>query len=325
MRESSNTQIDFRNSPIFYFLVKIVKKILVAKYPRFVAAINLRIRARNPKNINQKILWKMAHDKRAYLTLFADKHKVRDYVASKIGPEYLTQLYHVGAPGERIPWDRLPREFVIKCNHSSGGSLIVSLNAQKTYPRKLDSLNWGKYLLHPDNVEREKVQDFFNKLLLKNYADFPGFREFAYLGIAPKLIVEELLKNDDGDIPSDSKFWCINGRVELIQIDVARFSNHSRQLLDRNWNRVAGSLAYPLLEEDLAVPSNLQEMIEIAESLADSVDFVRVDLYDLGSRIVFGELTNYPGGGIEKFKPSEIASHLGSLLKLDLQGSSFNR
>lgn len=260
----------------------------------------------------------MAYDRREYQTLFADKYKVREYVSAKIGNQHLTKIHYVGGSGEQIPWNDLPMEFVIKCTHSSGGTVIVSSDAKKGLPKVLDSLNWGKYLVHPDNVEREKIQNFFDKLLQKSYADFPGFREFAYLGIAPKLIIEELLKDDGGKMPSDFKFWCINGRVELIQLDVDRFSNHSRILFDRNWQNFPVRLAYPLPETEIVAPLNLQEMIVLAEKLSSSVDFIRVDLYDLGKRIVFGELTNYPGGGLEKFKPAELGLHLGSLLNLDV-------
>ena len=38
-------------------------------------------------------------------------------------------------------------------------------------------------------------------------------------------------------------------------------------------------------------------MIRIAETLGAETDFVRVDLYDLGDRVVFGELTNTPNAG----------------------------
>ena len=41
-------------------------------------------------------------------------------------------------------------------------------------------------------------------------------------------------------------------------------------------------------------------MIEIAERLGEGVDFVRVDLYDVDGRVVFGELTNYPAGGTDR-------------------------
>jgi hypothetical protein len=259
----------------------------------------------------------MAFDNREYQTIFADKYKVREYVTGRVGPQYLTKIFHVGAQGEPIPWSKLPIEFVMKCNHSSGGSVIIFNDLQKnSLPRRLDSLNWGKYLVHPENIEKEKIQHFFNKLLTQNYADFPGFREFAYFEIPPKLIIEELLKNENGDLPNDIKFWCINGRVELVQVDVSRFANHQRLLLDRNWKKIPVRITYPIPTDDISAPRNLQEMIKVSELLANGVDFVRVDLYDLGDRIVFGELTNYPGGGLEKFDPSEIGLHLGSLLKL---------
>lgn len=308
----------FRKQPKVYASLKLLKKFLVAKYPPSIAAINLKIRARNPKSINQKILWKMLHDKREYLTLFADKYRVREYVTSRIGEQYLTKILFVGSLGEVIPWSSLPNEFVIKCNHSSGGSVIVSGDAKKnSLPRTLDSLNWGKYLIHPEDIDKQKIQHFFNELLTRNYADFPGFREYAYLGITPKLIIEELLKNDKGNVPNDVKFWCINGCVELIQVDVNRFSSHQRQFFDRNWNMIPVRLTYPFPQEDIITPLNLQKMIVLAELLSNSVDFVRVDFYDLGNRIVFGELTNYPGGGLEKFNPSELGLHLGSILRLD--------
>lgn len=57
-------------------------------------------------------------------------------------------------------------------------------------------------------------------------------------------------------------------------------------------------------------------MISIAEQLAGDIDFVRVDLYDAGERIVFGELTNYPWGGIPIWNPA-FDEWLGSWWHLD--------
>jgi len=168
-------------------------------------------------------------------------------------------MYHVGYPGEPIPWHLLPREMVIKCNHSSGGLIIVSSDVKnKGQQQTLDSLNWGKHLIHSDDIDRDKVQEFFDRLLRRNFADSLGFREFAYLEIPPKLNVEELLKDERGEIPSDFKFWCINGRVEVIQVDVARYSNHCRVLYDRNWNAIPVRLNYPLPQGDVPSPRNLK-------------------------------------------------------------------
>ena len=61
-------------------------------------------------------------------------------------------------------------------------------------------------------------------------------------------------------------------------------------------------------------------MISIAERLAEGIDFVRVDLYDFKDRVVFGELTNYPGGLESRFHPQhEWESVAGSFWRLPVQ------
>ena len=53
-------------------------------------------------------------------------------------------------------------------------------------------------------------------------------------------------------------------------------------------------------------------MIAIAERLGADTDFVRVDLYVLPDRIVFGELTSYPAGGHSPFFPDSYDEEFGS-------------
>ena len=52
-------------------------------------------------------------------------------------------------------------------------------------------------------------------------------------------------------------------------------------------------------------------MVEVAEALSKGVDFVRVDLYQVGERVVFGELTNYPAAGLQAMTPEHVFSELG--------------
>jgi len=66
----------------------------------------------------------------------------------------------------------------------------------------------------------------------------------------------------------------------------------------------------------LARPSALPRMIAAAQSLADGIDFVRVDFYEIGGRVVFGELTNYPNKGLNRFQPASLDALLGSWLRL---------
>lgn len=67
---------------------------------------------------------------------------------------------------------------------------------------------------------------------------------------------------------------------------------------------------------NLERPKQYDKMIECAETLSKNIPFVRVDLYDVNGQIYFGELTFYPGNGMEKFKPKEWDTILGNWITL---------
>ena len=64
------------------------------------------------------------------------------------------------------------------------------------------------------------------------------------------------------------------------------------------------------------LPSNLSEMIRLAETLSANYKFLRVDLYNVNGKIYFGELTFYPAAGMGAFIPEEWDEKLGNLLAL---------
>ena len=53
-------------------------------------------------------------------------------------------------------------------------------------------------------------------------------------------------------------------------------------------------------------------MTEVSEALGREFDFIRVDLYDVEGSVWFGELTPYPGGGLDPFDP-RLDRELGAL------------
>ncbi len=57
-------------------------------------------------------------------------------------------------------------------------------------------------------------------------------------------------------------------------------------------------------------------MIEISEKLAKDIPYVRVDFYNLGDTIYFGEMTFFTWAGFMKFNPDEWDEILGSWLEL---------
>jgi hypothetical protein len=93
------------------------------------------------------------------------------------------------------------------------------------------------------------------------------------------------------------------GRAEYVQVDLDRFVEHRRNILDRNGKRLTATLDYPAHPGAAEPPACFGHMIDIAERLAEGWDFVRVDLYECAGRIVFGEMTGTPQNGLGIFDP----------------------
>lgn len=68
---------------------------------------------------------------------------------------------------------------------------------------------------------------------------------------------------------------------------------------------------YPDMEKPLPKPSCFEKMIEIAEKIGSSFDFVRVDLYCEANKVFFGEATFYPSSGYPPLSPEIWDSKFG--------------
>ena len=86
--------------------------VLARRYKQtFGRPLNLR----NPKTFNEKLYWLMLYY-RPPLTTVADKYAVRSYVAERVGPAILNELYGVWDRVPAIDFDTLPDAFVLKVN-----------------------------------------------------------------------------------------------------------------------------------------------------------------------------------------------------------------
>jgi hypothetical protein len=137
-------------------------------------------------------------------------------------------------------------------------------------------------------------------------------KEWSYRHIPPRIVVEELL-DENGNSPTDYKFFVFWGKVRLVQVDVERFTRHQRNLFDENWRSLAVVSRFPRPDTIPRMPSRFIEMKAIAERLAQEIEFARVDLYQCGERIVFGEITHYPDGGSVVYQPREFDRALGDV------------
>jgi hypothetical protein len=264
------------------------KRLLLEQYRR---QSGKKLNVANPqcfseKLYNRMIRWIDGHD--PIYTQLADKYAVRDYVASRVGQKYLIKLLWHGEEPQMIPFDTLPDEYVIKTNHASAQVIVVK-----------------------GNVDREKIIATLSGWLRTNY--FLGGGEYQYYYIRPRVLIEELIKNQDGSEPLDYRFWCFNGTPQVIQVD-----NHAHDInpfFDIDWNLLDLHYREGASRPALAKPRNYDEMLAVASHLSSGFDFVRVDLYNIDGKIYFGELTFTPAGSL-KLQPTIWDAKLGEKWKI---------
>lgn len=238
---------------------------------------------KKPKSLNEKINFIKLYSENKIMSLFADRLKVRNYVVHKAPNCQLVNILWEGIDFHVDIYNLLPVKFVLKANHGSGMVKVVDKNYDNYENLKLLCDNW-------------KTIDYGMLTRQQFYS---------------KIIVEEFLQFQDG-VPPDYKFFCLNGKVHFVQVDLDRFVNHTRLIFDAEFNM-------KILYENTGVidkPSLFLEAKEIAEQLSNDVDFLRVDLYIFKDKVVFGELTNTPGNGFEPIIPQENDFYYGSLLEL---------
>lgn len=165
-------------------------------------------------------------------------------------------------------------ELILKCNHGSGWNMIISRNMD---PRPVI----------------EKV----NEWLSLNYAYISGY-EAQYEAIKPGYIVEPII----ADHPTDYGFWCINGEVKGISLTIKYAKNIEEYIafVDEHGKKSPWRIGLKPEQDDLS-PSQIkriEEMLPYVKQLAKPFDFVRVDMYYVNGKPIFGETTFTPCSGI---------------------------
>ncbi len=241
----------------------------------------------NPKTFSDKLAWYILYYRDERMRICTDKAAVRAYIESLGMGDLLNECYGVYERVEDINWDSLPQKFVIK-HTLSGESMGIILVFDKS---TLD-LKETKKMLH-------------------NWLNEPPIRRaagglWAFENLKPRIIIEKLLiENEKDDLP-DYKFFCFNGRVfcsNLIRNSTTKADRHDGELgiFDRDFRLLHASLVgWNPITEQPDKPKNYEKMIEIAEKLSMPFPHVRVDLYNLDGKIIFGELTFFSNTGPNK-------------------------
>ncbi len=278
---------------VYEFLLKMIPDDVLVKHS-FKKHMGYPLDLNNPKTLNEKINWLKVNHKKDIHTIIADKYKVRAYVKEKIGEEYLIPLlYHTKDPEDIRPENLPDVDHIIKCNHDSSGGVVV---------KDKSAIDW---------VQTRKR---FRRLLKSNH--YYSTREWQYKNIEPRIVVEKLLNMEDGNLPDDYKIHCFHGKVQFFGVDVDRhLPTRGRNIYDTNWNLLPCNWGRPNGRE-LPRPENLEEMIALAEKLAEDFVYLRVDFYSVKGKTYFGELTLHQSSGFRKFWQKECDEKFGKLLDI---------
>ncbi|QEL12265.1 hypothetical protein FY550_14710 [Kushneria phosphatilytica] len=251
---------------------------------------------RHPQTFNEKICYRKLHPEPSY-SILSDKVAARDHVAGVIGSEHLVPCHAVCSELTPDIYHGLPDSFVMKANHGFGYNLLVRNKQDYPYP-----------MLY--NLSQAWLREDFSKIS----------REAHYHDIKPRLIIEQLLLDESGNVPKDFKFHCFRrtGESPVVFVEVThdRFSDYRVDFYDQDWNMIEVREDRFSSGKPMARPALLDEAQALALKLSEGFSYVRVDFYLVNGQIYFGELTFTPTAGLMKFKHHQTDVEWGRLFEL---------
>jgi hypothetical protein len=296
----------YQTDIVFFLFHHLIKLINVFKYnqvsdKKFIEAVFFKnfgyaISLDKPVTFNEKINWINLNNNDRNKEICTDKLAVREYVNDTIGEQYLIPLlFQTKKPSDIVEANLPDFPLIIKTNHGSGDHFIIRNKKQANY---------------------SDIQYQLRYKLKINY--YHNLRESQYKNIVPHIIVEKLLMDADGNIPKDFKIYCFNSVAKFVRVGTALSEDDSHAFYNSNWDLLDITYGSGAKADKIDKPDKLSEMLFLAQKLSEPFDFVRVDLYNVGDQIYFGELTFTPGGGTAKFNSLEIDRQFGELLKLNV-------
>lgn len=258
-----------------------------------------KLNLNNPKTFNEKLQWLKLYNRKPEFSKMVDKYTVKDYVASVIGEEFVIPAIGVWELPEDIEWGILPNQFVLKTTHGGGSGGVVICKDKTTFDQK-EAIS---------KLKNSMKQDIWHQL-----------KEWPYKNVKPRIIAERYLTDDttsvNGDL-NDYKFYCFNGEVKYCEVITGRYSKKQIDFFDLEWNHQEFTFnGYEFADERPAKPNCFDTMVEVAGKLCKDKPYSRIDLYVVGNKVFFGEITFFPASGFRGFHPEEWNVRLGDMITL---------
>ena len=261
-----------------------------------------RLNLKNPVGYNEKLQYIKLYDKHPEYNRLVDKLAVREHIEKVLGPEYSIPLLGAWKSFNEIDFEKLPNEFVLKCNHDSGSSRVIKDKSALT------------------KADLDEMRRFYNRRLAHDF--FDASRDVGYKNIPPRIMAEKLMhsaEDGEGGI-KDYKFFCFNGEPKLLLVVSGRMSEKHEDYFDMDLNWLHIQNGWTESPQEPQKPAHFEEMREIAAKLSMGMRQVRLDLYLIDGHPYFGEYTTFNGGGFELFKPDEWERKMGDWLDIsDIQ------
>ena len=263
---------------------------------RFRIKMNRKLDLKNPESFSEKLQWLKLYDRNSDYIKMVDKYEAKKYVADILGEEYIIPTLGIYDKFDDIDFDELPKQFVIKCTHDSGGIVVCR---------------------DKDELDIKKAKKKIKKSLKINY--FYQGREWPYKKLKPRIIIEPYMEDNKAKELIDYKMMCFNGNVQMLFTCTERFSSDGLKVtfFDLNWNKLPFERKYKASKEKIEKPINFTKMVEFSKKISKSIPFVRIDWYEINGKLYFGEITFYPGSGLEKFYPEKWDYILGDYITLN--------
>ena len=262
---------------------------------------------RKPKDISEKVQWRILNDRRAILTFTQDKLAAKDFAARQIAASSLSAnavipaTYWVGMDVRelRALAGKLPARWVLKPNHSCGRVRLLDSNAAP--------IDW-------DELEHVGAE------WLKRDEEELVFGHWAYSHARHLLIAEERV-GAGLHPPTDFKVRCFGGEPGLYWWgERGRFrSRIAVYTKDGEWLNVGGPYEIPKDEAEQLYPLSVEQrsnLLDTARAISEPFDEMRVDFFLEEGQLFFGELTPYTASGLYAYKSKGLGQKVGALWQL---------
>lgn len=251
---------------------------------------------KHPQTYSEKLQWLKLYNRDPKYTVMVDKVRAKEYVASIIGEDYIIPTLGVWENPDDINFSLLPDRFVLKCNHNSGLGMYICKEKRK--------------------MDVDKVREDLREGLKQDY--FINNREWPYKDVPRRAFAEAYMEDEYGEL-RDYKWFCFDGVVKALFIATDRSKGeHATRFdfFDENYNHLPFTNGHPNADVLPEKPKMFEKMKELAAKLSKGIPHVRIDFYEVGSHIYFGEMTFFHWSGFMPYEPEEWDYIFGSWLKL---------